>query len=111
MHNGPLDIKTGGLADHGAYTGYLLNGEYLSIRSAGNYLAGLNAMTSTFAGRHLSPEFAQKLFGAYQAGGKGGFAYTLITGKHYPGTAAPYWGEEAYSGFMQQKGMNAVSPR
>ena len=109
MHNGILDIKTGGLADHGVYTGYLLNGKYATIRSAGNYLAGLNAMTSTLNGEHISPEFAQKLFGAYQAGGVLGFAYTLSTGKNYPGTSAPYWGEVPYSGFMQQEGINAGS--
>lgn len=26
---------------------------------------------------------------------------------NYPGTTGPYWGEEHYSGFMQQKGLNA----
>jgi RHS repeat-associated protein len=110
-HGGPLDIKTGSKADHGVYTGYLLNGNYASIRSAGNFLAGLNAMTGTFAGSHISPQFAQKLFGAYQAGGKTGLAYTLTTGKAYPGTSAPYWGEENYSGYMQQKGINAGSQK
>jgi hypothetical protein len=64
-------------------------------------------MTATFAGDHLSPQFAQKLFGAYQQGGRQGFAYTLTTGKNYPGTSAPYWGEQPYSGFMQQEGINA----
>jgi RHS repeat-associated protein len=107
MHYGDFDIKTQAWADHGSNTGYLLNGEYVTIRSAGNYLAGLNAMTATFAGDHLSPQFAQKLFGAYQQGGGQGLAYTLTTGKNYPGTSAPYWGEEPYSGFMQQEGINA----
>jgi RHS repeat-associated protein len=107
MHNGDFDIKTQAWADHGSNTGYLLNGEYATIRSAGNYLAGLNAMTATFAGDHLSPQFAQKLFGAYQQGGRQGLAYTLTTGKNYPGTSAPYWGEQPYSGFMQQEGINA----
>jgi RHS repeat-associated protein len=110
-HGGSMDIKTGSMADHGVYTGYLLNGNYVSIRSAGNFLAGLNAMTGTFAGNHISPLFAQKLFGAYQAGGKPGLAYTLTTGRAYPGTSAPYWGEESYSGYMQQKGISAGSQR
>jgi|SRR5579872_1813447 len=109
MHGGPLDIKTGKMADHGVYTGYLLNGKYASIRSAGNFLAGLNVMTGTSAGSHISPQFAQKLFGAYQAGGKAGLAYTLSTGRQYPGTSAPYWGEQPYSGYMQQEGINAGS--
>jgi len=97
------------MADHGVCTGYLLNGKYASIRSAGNFLAGLNVMTGTFAGSHISPQFAQKLFGAYQAGGKAGLAYTLSTGRQYPGTSAPYWGEQPYSGYMQQEGINAGS--
>jgi hypothetical protein len=38
--------------------------------NAGNYLAGLNSQTATtFTGTHISPELAQKHFGAYQQGG------------------------------------------
>jgi len=106
-HNQDFDIKTQGWADHGANTGYLLNGKYATIRSAGNYLAGLNAMTSTLFGKHISPEFAQKLFGAFQQGGMRGMLYTYRTGNNYPGTSAPYWGEDAYSGYMEQEGIRA----
>lgn len=69
-HDHRFDIKTGWFADFGPNTDYLPNGSYATIRSAGNYLAGMNAMTaSLMSGKHMSPEFAQKLFGAYQQGG------------------------------------------
>lgn len=69
-------------------------------------------MTGKDGGNYISPEFAQKLFGAHQAGGGGttGLAavvYTYKTGKAYPGTSAPYWGEQKYSGRMQQLGIAA----
>lgn len=112
-NGGSLDIKaTSSLADYGHATGYLLNGYYVTMESAGNYLAGLDAMTSTRDGKYISPEFAQKLFGAYQAGGGGlkGFwavRQTYKTGNAAPGTQAPYWGETEYSGRMQQEGIAA----
>ena len=103
---GQLDIKTNPtLADYGLGTGYLFQGKYITIRSAGNYLAGLNAMTAKIQGSYISPEFAQKLFGAYQEGGWRGALKTFIIGKEFPGTTGPYWGEPAYSGFYQQKGI------
>ncbi len=103
----PFDIKNGPLADHGAGTGYLLNGTYQTIESAGNYLAGLNSQTGTFLGQHISPEMAQKLFGAYQQGGMKAVFHTFETGKEFPGTYAPYWGETNYSGGAQQDGIRA----
>jgi RHS repeat-associated protein len=107
-----FDIKTGAFADSGPGTGYLLNGTYQTIESAGNYLAGLNSQTGTFLGKHISPEMAQKLFGAYQQGGGGttglrAVMKTFVTGKEYPGTSGPYWGEIPYSGYAQQEGINA----
>ena len=41
MNKGRFDVKTSNKL--GAYDGYLLNGEYVTGRSAGNYLAGYNA--------------------------------------------------------------------
>jgi RHS repeat-associated protein len=112
-NGGSLDIKaTSSLADYGSATGYLLNGYYATMETAGNYLAGLDAMTSTRARKYISPEFAQKLFGAYQAGGGGlkglwAVQQTYRTGNAAPGTQAPYWGETEYSGRMQQEGIAA----
>ncbi len=102
-----FDIKTGPFADAGAGTGYLLNGTYQTIESAGNYLAGLNSQTGIFLGQHISPEMAQKLFGAYQQGGLKAVMRTFVTGKEAPGTSAPYWGEIPYSGAAQQEGIHA----
>jgi hypothetical protein len=115
VNGGKFDIKLDtGLTNGNIQEGYLMGGYYTSVRSAGNYLAGLNAMTSfaLFTFKYISPEFAQKLIGAYQAagGGKAGLAgvqYTDATGKEYPGTSAPYWGEQDYSGRMQQLGIAA----
>jgi RHS repeat-associated protein len=101
-NGGPLDIKSGALGDHGALTGYLVNGKYESIESAGNFLAGFNA---THNG-DLSPEEAQKIFGAYQQGGFKAALKAYFTGNAYPGTQAPYWGEVPYSGAMQVEGEN-----
>jgi RHS repeat-associated protein len=111
-----LDIKSDrSLTNGNAQEGYLMGGYYTSVRSAGNYLAGMDVMTGKDGGKYVSAEFAQKLFGAYQAagGGEKGFAgliYTYTTGKAYPGTSAPYWGEQNYSGRMQQLGMAAGRP-
>jgi RHS repeat-associated protein len=103
---GPYDIKLNPeLALSGPFTGYLLNGKYVTIRSGGNYLAGLNAITLKNVFSYISPEFAQKLLGAYQAGGWKGLRNTYWTGKEYPGTKPPYWGEPEYSGFYQQMGI------
>jgi hypothetical protein len=102
-----FDIKAGPFADSGPGTGYLLNGTYQTIESAGNYLARLNSQTGTFLGKHISPEMAQKLFGAYQQGGLKAVMKTFVTGKEYPGTSAPYYGEIPYSGIAQQNGIHA----
>jgi RHS repeat-associated protein len=102
-NGGSLDIKSGQLGDHGALTGYLVNGKYESIESAGNFLAGYNA---THNG-DLAPEQAQKIFGAYQQGGFKAAIKAYFTGNAYPGTKAPYWGEVPYSGQMQVEGENA----
>jgi hypothetical protein len=50
---------------------------------------------------------AERKEGAYQAsGGSLSAVYdTYRTGKEYPGTATPYWGEQDISGYWQQKGI------
>jgi RHS repeat-associated protein len=72
-----------------SYHGFLFGEKYVTLREAGNILAGLNAAT-----HGLSFEDFQKGAGAYQAGKKiGALAYRLF-GKTY-GTA-PGWGEKEY---------------
>ena len=101
-HGGDFDIKTdANLTNGNVQEGYLLGDYYTSVRSAGNFLAGVNAAT----GSTLSPEQIQKIFGAYQQGGMIAAAKTAHTGNAAPGTSAPYWGEQQYSGQMQQIGI------
>jgi hypothetical protein len=109
-NGGYLDIKTwGDLTNGNPQEGYKLGKYFASVRSAGNYLAGLNAATNSNGGQYLSPEQIQKVFGAYQQGGGGikgliAAVKTARTGNAAPGTSAPYWGEQQYSGRMQQEG-------
>lgn len=104
-NGGLLDIKSGEYGGAGKHlTGYLVDGKYMTIESAGNFLAGYNAVSTG----NISPEFAQKIFGAYQQGGFNAAVWTRMTGKEYKGTQAPYWGEVPYSGFMQVEGENAA---
>jgi RHS repeat-associated protein len=67
-----LDIKTNQQwappSSGGTMTGRLLNGQYSTARSAGNYLAGMNGITGTIQGYHISGVTYMKLAGAYQVG-------------------------------------------
>lgn len=102
---GAFDLKANRtFADHGALTGYLVGGKYITAESAGNFLAGYNAVS---VGK-ISPEFAQKIFGAYQQGGLKAAVHTYRTGEAFRGTSAPYWGEHPYSGYMQVIGEHAA---
>ena len=114
-HGRRFDIKTDtSIAPNGAYTGKLLNGVYVSARTAGNYLAGLNAMTGGLSVKfgipigHISPDTAQRLFGAFQVLnrlGKEEAALIFFNNKAYG--PAPYYGEIEYSGRAQQLGIAA----
>lgn len=48
-------------APHGPDTGRELNGKFATARSAGNYLAGYNAATSTYFKMHISEETFMKM--------------------------------------------------
>ncbi|GAA4779405.1 DUF6443 domain-containing protein [Olivibacter ginsenosidimutans] len=108
--NGVLDIKNNrAWADAGPMTGRLLNGKYATARSAGNYLAGMNGVTGTFQGRHISGETYMKLAGAYQVGAfsKINILRILMFGAAFG--PAPYYGEEPYSGRRILEGIKAGS--
>jgi RHS repeat-associated protein len=109
-HPGKLfDIKT--IAPEGPYTGGLLNGKYVTARSAGNYLAGLNAATGTQLHFHISFETFMKMAGALHVLGKLDFATAAriaITGKEYG--PAPWYGEIEYAGRMAKEGFDAGRP-
>ncbi len=90
---------------------YLLNGKYASARSAGNYLAGMNAAVGTLAGGRkgfISSETNMKLAGAVHKGkyNKTIAASIVITGE--PTFAPePYYGEIPYAGRMIKAGFAA----
>ncbi|MBC7410092.1 MAG: RHS repeat-associated core domain-containing protein [Arcicella sp.] len=108
-HNGKLDIKTNwtGWAEDGPMTGRLLNGKFATARSAGNYLAGMNGVTGTLQGQHISGTTYMKLAGAYQAGelNDANIIRILTYGASFG--PAPYYGEEDYSGRRILEGINA----
>ena len=104
-NGGYFDIKVdGSIAPFGPYTGKLLNGEYASARSAGNFLAGEDAATGTMYGFHISATTNMKLAGALQQGQftKANAISIITTGKAFG--PAPWYGEEGYSGRRIQEG-------
>jgi hypothetical protein len=103
-----LDIKNNkSWAPEGPMTGRLLNGEYATARSAGNYLAGMNGVTGTFQGYHISGETYMKLAGAYQVGEltKANIVKIMTYGASFG--PAPYYGEQTYSGRRIIEGIKA----
>ena len=89
--NEELDIKKDPkISRYGVYTGKLFHGKYMSARSAGNDLAGLNAATSkNFLGSYMTKE------GFFRRAG----------GLHnISGGSAPYYGEIPYTGRMIDRG-------
>jgi hypothetical protein len=85
-------------APDGPYTGKLLNGFYVSARSAGNFLAGWNGATGTFRGGYIDETTYMKLAGALNVNqfNKWNAAKIFLFGVSYG--RAPYYGEDAYSG-------------
>ena len=89
---GDFDIKVNrNIAEHGMYTGKLLNGKYVTARSAGNYLAGYNAATTTnILGDYVTKEAFMKLAGNLHSFGNS--------------SGAPYYGEIPAAGRMIEAG-------
>jgi RHS repeat-associated protein len=114
LHQG-LDIKNDkDWSSEGPMTGRLLNGKYATGRSAGNYLAGLNGVTSTLRGFNISGSTYMKMAGAYQKGLLSSphaiLNYNLIGSVLFFGNSygpAPYYGEEPYSGRRISEGIKA----
>ena len=100
-----FDIKNNKeIAPEGPNTGRLLNGKYATARSAGNYLAGYNAASTTYFGSYISEETNMKLAGALHQGqwGKVNAARILTYGKAFG--PAPWYGEIEYAGRRIQSG-------
>ena len=90
-------------------TGGLLNGKYVSSRSAGNYLAGFNAAkATTILGHYTNFETFQKLAGTLHLYGKKGLLLRapriLLSGKSYG--EPPAYGELQYQYRQSKAGWN-----
>ena len=91
LPNGNFDIKTNReLAPNGSGTGRLLRGKYATIRSAGNFLAGMNGATGTILGKRISLGMYMRMAGALHWG----------TNKFATSIKPPYYGEIPYAGRM-----------
>jgi|GEM_PF-2614483 len=95
----PFDVKT----KLGAFNGYLLNGEYVTGRDVGNYLAGVNG---TKAGMPETATMAAAgTLQTYRSIKAGDYISALLA------PVSPYYGEAPYSGRMIQEGIrNAQNP-
>ena len=106
-----LDIKTNQQwapqSSGGTMTGRLMNGQYSTARSAGNYLAGMNGITGTIQGFHISGVTYMKIAGAYQVGEltKINIFRIMTYGAQFG--PAPYYGEMNYSGRRIAEGIQA----
>ena len=97
LPNGNFDIKTNReLAPNGSGTGRLLRGKYATIRSAGNFLAGMNGATGTIFGKRISLGMYMRMAGALHWG----------TNKFATSIKPPYYGEIPYAGRMIIVGFN-----
>lgn len=96
--------------------GALLDGKYATSRSAGNYLAGLNAEGGTYFGFGISFDTFQKLAGALHVVEKQGKQLTdgqkadiILNGTAYG--PAPAYGEIMYQYRMSRAGWDAAKLR
>ena len=96
---GPFDVKN----QLGAFNGYLLNGEYVTGRDIGNYLAGVNG---TKAGMpETATMVAAGALQTYKSFKAGDYVNVLLA------PISPYYGEAPYSGIMIQEGIrNTQNP-
>lgn len=84
-------------ASYGPGTGRLLRGKYATVRSAGNFLAGMNGATGTFMGKHISLELYMRL---------AGLLHSVSNNFSTNPFSAPYYGEVDYAGRMIVAGYN-----
>ena len=98
LPGGEYDIKSN-YPGAGSYHGFLFQGKYITLRDAGNILAGMNAAVNG-----KSFDDFQKASGALQQGGR--LAVTLhgLTGKTYG--PPPMYGELPYQYYKSRYGYN-----
>ncbi len=106
-----FDIKTNEkIAKYGENTGGLLNGKFVTARSAGNFLAGMNGATvstNTYFTDYLSEDSYMRVAGEYQTTNEMSTttAVGLRTGAINPTVnVAPFYGESRFSGIYIQNG-------
>lgn len=107
----PFDIKTNTtLAPHGPNTGGLLGGNFVTARSAGNFLFGMNGATvstNSYVNDYLSFDALMRVAGEYEQTGKMDktTAAGLRTGAISPTVnVASFYGESSYSGMYIMAG-------
>lgn len=107
----PFDIKTNTtLAPYGPNTGGLLGGNFVTARSAGNFLAGMNGAnvsTNSYVNDYVSLDAYMRAAGEYEQTGKmdATTAAGLRTGAISPTVnVAPFYGESSYSGLYIMAG-------
>jgi hypothetical protein len=69
--------------------------------------AGMNGVTGTLQGQHISGKTYKKLTGAYQVGKLSPFNIFKILTYGASFGPSPYYGEEKYSGRRIQEGIDA----
>ena len=80
---------------NGVYTGKLLNGQYATAESAGNYLAGMNGATGRFRGDYINMNFFMRL---------AGLLHSLDNNTDV--ITPPYYGEIPHAGRRITEGFN-----
>jgi len=107
----PFDIKTNTtLAPSGSNTGGLLGDYFVTARSAGNFLFGMNGAnvsTNSYVNDYLSFDALMRVAGEYEQTGKmdATTAVGLRTGAISPTVnVAPFYGESSYSGLYIMAG-------
>ena len=96
VRGGKFDIKRRGVyVPDGSFTGRMLKGKYVTARSAGNFLAGMNGATGKIEGKYISLELYMRMAGAL---------HSLENGTNP--FRSPYYGEIPYAGRMIVAGFN-----
>ncbi|MEO8649469.1 MAG: RHS repeat-associated core domain-containing protein [Acidobacteriota bacterium] len=107
----PFDIKTNTtLAPYGPNTGGLLGGNFVTARSAGNFLAGMNGAnvsTNSYVNDYFSLDALMRVSGEYEQTQK--MDATTVVGLRSGAISptvnvAPFYGESSYSGLYIMAG-------
>jgi hypothetical protein len=104
---GVFDVKS---KKEYARRGGLLNGKYVTARSAGNYLAGFNAARARYMGAGIAFDKFQKMAGALhqmQRFDRDEMISIYLTNKPYNNASPPEYGEIPYQYRQSKRGYDA----